>query len=229
MVTKTTVKADTVTLRHLGAGNLPNPTSCRRSRPTPCSTTWSRMITKHLKKGARIRIAGLGILQVRKRAGAHGPQPGDRRGDQDQGLQEGRLPRRQGSQGSHLIKVRCTAPARAGTLEGEQPARAGAVFCLPCSLDGFVSALVHCAIRASLKLTAISLQNEQGCNMDLGIKGRKAIVCAASKGLGKGCAEALAREGVERDHLRARRRGAQRHGRGDPRAPASRSRPSRAT
>jgi 3-oxoacyl-[acyl-carrier protein] reductase len=33
--------------------------------------------------------------------------------------------------------------------------------------------------------------------MDLGIKGRKAIVCAASKGLGKGCAMALAREGVE--------------------------------
>lgn len=33
--------------------------------------------------------------------------------------------------------------------------------------------------------------------MDLGIKGRKAIVCAASKGLGKGCATALAREGVE--------------------------------
>jgi len=32
--------------------------------------------------------------------------------------------------------------------------------------------------------------------MDLGIKGRKAIVCAASKGLGKGCAMALAREGV---------------------------------
>ena len=33
--------------------------------------------------------------------------------------------------------------------------------------------------------------------MDLGIRGRKAIVCAASKGLGKGCAEALAREGAE--------------------------------
>jgi 3-oxoacyl-[acyl-carrier protein] reductase len=32
--------------------------------------------------------------------------------------------------------------------------------------------------------------------MDLGIKGRTAIVCAASKGLGKGCALALAREGV---------------------------------
>src|SRR5947209_4426994 len=33
--------------------------------------------------------------------------------------------------------------------------------------------------------------------MDMGIKGRKAIVCAASKGLGKGCAMALAAEGVE--------------------------------
>jgi 3-oxoacyl-[acyl-carrier protein] reductase len=32
--------------------------------------------------------------------------------------------------------------------------------------------------------------------MDLGIKGRRAIVCAASKGLGRACAEALAREGV---------------------------------
>jgi 3-oxoacyl-[acyl-carrier protein] reductase len=32
--------------------------------------------------------------------------------------------------------------------------------------------------------------------MDLGIAGRWALVCAASKGLGKGCAEALAREGV---------------------------------
>jgi 3-oxoacyl-[acyl-carrier protein] reductase len=33
--------------------------------------------------------------------------------------------------------------------------------------------------------------------MDLGIKGKRAIVCGASKGLGRGCAEALAREGVE--------------------------------
>jgi 3-oxoacyl-[acyl-carrier protein] reductase len=32
--------------------------------------------------------------------------------------------------------------------------------------------------------------------MDLGIKGKWALVCAASKGLGKGCATALAREGV---------------------------------
>src|SRR6266550_2389178 len=36
-----------------------------------------------------------------------------------------------------------------------------------------------------------------GTLVDLGIGGRKALVCAASKGLGRGCAEALAREGVE--------------------------------
>lgn len=33
--------------------------------------------------------------------------------------------------------------------------------------------------------------------MDLGIKGRRALICASSKGLGKGCAEALAAEGVD--------------------------------
>ncbi len=33
--------------------------------------------------------------------------------------------------------------------------------------------------------------------MDLGIAGRRALVCAASRGLGRGCATALAREGVE--------------------------------
>ncbi|MDP1674657.1 MAG: SDR family NAD(P)-dependent oxidoreductase, partial [Burkholderiales bacterium] len=33
--------------------------------------------------------------------------------------------------------------------------------------------------------------------MDLGIKGRSALVCAASKGLGRACAMSLAREGVD--------------------------------
>ncbi len=32
--------------------------------------------------------------------------------------------------------------------------------------------------------------------MDLGLKGRRAIVCGASRGLGRACAESLAREGV---------------------------------
>src|ERR1700735_5718783 len=33
--------------------------------------------------------------------------------------------------------------------------------------------------------------------MDLGIEGRRALICASSRGLGFACAEALAREGVE--------------------------------
>ena len=32
--------------------------------------------------------------------------------------------------------------------------------------------------------------------MDLGLHGRSALVCASSKGLGRGCAFALAREGA---------------------------------
>jgi 3-oxoacyl-[acyl-carrier protein] reductase len=42
--------------------------------------------------------------------------------------------------------------------------------------------------------------------MDLGISGRRALVCASSKGLGRGCAEALAAEGV---HLVMNARGAE--------------------
>ena len=33
--------------------------------------------------------------------------------------------------------------------------------------------------------------------MDLGIRGKRALVCASSKGLGRGCAEALAEAGVD--------------------------------
>src|SRR5262245_61492840 len=40
------------------------------------------------------------------------------------------------------------------------------------------------------------LIGKERLTMDLGLKGRTALVCAASKGLGKACAMALAREGV---------------------------------
>ena len=42
--------------------------------------------------------------------------------------------------------------------------------------------------------------------MDLGIKGRRAIICASSKGLGRACAIALANEGV---HVTITARGAE--------------------
>jgi short-subunit dehydrogenase len=33
--------------------------------------------------------------------------------------------------------------------------------------------------------------------MDLGIRGKRALICASSKGLGRGCAEALAEAGAD--------------------------------
>ena len=38
---------------------------------------------------------------------------------------------------------------------------------------------------------------EKELKLDLGIKGKKAVVCASSKGLGLGCALALAEAGVD--------------------------------
>src|SRR6056297_445950 len=41
-----------------------------------------------------------------------------------------------------------------------------------------------------------AIQEDRENSMDLGIKGKRALVCASSKGLGRGCAEALAEAGV---------------------------------
>ena len=60
------------------------------------------MLTKHLKQGERVKIVGLGILQVRNRAARTGPQSGDRRANSDQGQQKGGLPRFQRTQGRDL-------------------------------------------------------------------------------------------------------------------------------
>ena len=47
----------------------------RRSSRKRFSATSSALWSKHLKKGDRIRIGGLGILQVRKRAARMGRNP----------------------------------------------------------------------------------------------------------------------------------------------------------
>src|SRR5260370_32762409 len=55
------------------------------------------------------------------------------------------------------------------------------------------SILDHCKrFGAFVILTMVSKRN----HMDLGIRGRTAIVCASSQGLGKACARALAEAGV---------------------------------
>ena len=51
--------------------------------------------------------------------------------------------------------------------------------------------------------------------MDLGIAGKRALVCAASKGLGRGCAQALADAGCDVTIIARTRGRAAAHGRGD--------------
>ena len=59
-------------------------------------------VTAHLKRGERIRFGALGILEQPSRS--HGAQSRDRRGREDQGQQEGRIPGRQGAERDDLSK-----------------------------------------------------------------------------------------------------------------------------
>jgi DNA-binding protein HU-beta len=64
----------TVTLKHLAAA-LAEEHDLSKKAAEAILTDMVGKITKHLKKGERIRIVGLGILQVRKRAARMGRNP----------------------------------------------------------------------------------------------------------------------------------------------------------
>jgi DNA-binding protein HU-beta len=63
-----------VTLKHLAAGLAKEHHLTKRAGHVLLHDLIG-LITRHLKKGERIRIAGLGILQVRKRAARMGRNP----------------------------------------------------------------------------------------------------------------------------------------------------------
>jgi DNA-binding protein HU-beta len=67
-------KAVTVTLKHLGAA-LAEKHELPKKQANEVLNDMVSMITTHLKKGARLRIGGLGILQVRKRPARMGRNP----------------------------------------------------------------------------------------------------------------------------------------------------------
>ena len=71
---KTAAKVETVTLKHL-AMILAQSHGIPKSQVNAMLTGMIKEITKHLKKGKRIRIGGLGILQVRKRPARMGRNP----------------------------------------------------------------------------------------------------------------------------------------------------------
>jgi len=64
----------TVTLKHLAAAIAEQHEIPKKQSETILNDLVG-MLTKHLKKGERIRIVGLGILQVRKRAARMGRNP----------------------------------------------------------------------------------------------------------------------------------------------------------
>ena len=64
----------TITLKHLAAA-LAEEHDLSKKAAEAILTDMVDRIAKHLKKGERVRIVGLGILQVRKRAARTGRNP----------------------------------------------------------------------------------------------------------------------------------------------------------
>ena len=74
MADKKPATAATVTLKHIAAA-LAEAHEFSKKQAEAVLGDFVGLITKHLKKGDRIRIGGLGILQVRKRAARMGRNP----------------------------------------------------------------------------------------------------------------------------------------------------------
>jgi len=74
MADKTAPKVTTITLRQLGAA-LSEVHEIPKKKAAAVLEDLVTMITKHLKKGDKIRIGGLGVLQVRKRPARMGRNP----------------------------------------------------------------------------------------------------------------------------------------------------------
>ena len=68
------VKVDVITLRHIGNA-LAEAHDMPKKLANEVLVNMVAMVTTHLKKGAKIRIGGLGILQVRKRPARKGRNP----------------------------------------------------------------------------------------------------------------------------------------------------------
>ncbi|AMA58489.1 HU family DNA-binding protein [Bradyrhizobium sp. CCGE-LA001] len=71
---KKAAAAATITLKHLAA-DIAESQDLSKKRAEAVLTDMVELITKHLKRGDRVRIVGLGILQVRKRAARTGRNP----------------------------------------------------------------------------------------------------------------------------------------------------------
>src|SRR6476620_1619674 len=92
-------KVTTVTLKDLAA-SLAETHGVAKSQMNGILAGMVEDLGKHLKKGARIRISGLGNPASAEAPGAHGSQSRHRRGHQDQSQQEDCVPGLEGPQGN---------------------------------------------------------------------------------------------------------------------------------
>ena len=74
MATAAKAKQNTVSLKHLAAALAENHEIPKKQSEAILNDLVT-LITKHLKKGDRIRLVGLGVLVVRKRAARMGRNP----------------------------------------------------------------------------------------------------------------------------------------------------------
>ncbi len=74
MATAAKAKQNTVSLKHLAAA-LAESHDMPKKNAEAILNDLITMLTKHLKKGDRIRLVGLGVLVVRKRAARMGRNP----------------------------------------------------------------------------------------------------------------------------------------------------------
>jgi DNA-binding protein HU-beta len=74
MATAAKAKQNTVSLKHLAAF-LAESNEIPKKQSEAMLNELVGLLTKHLKKGDRIRLAGLGVLVVRKRAARMGRNP----------------------------------------------------------------------------------------------------------------------------------------------------------
>lgn len=70
----TKAKADVITIRHIATG-IAESHGLTKKQANEIFEEFIAAVVKGLKKGARIRLTGLGILQVRKRAARMGRNP----------------------------------------------------------------------------------------------------------------------------------------------------------
>ena len=90
----------TVTLKHLAAA-LADSHDIAKKQAEAVLGDLVALATRHLKKGDKIRLTGLGILQVRKRAARMGRNPATG-GAIEIGQQEDRLPAGEGTEGGRV-------------------------------------------------------------------------------------------------------------------------------